>query len=121
LPERLALERAALGADFRCADEVINLPSGADRETIFANFTALRERAELLARKVLPDLPEESRAWAAEAVEWVVNHMDPNYLFRSTAVMTADSRTVRGRVIKGASCTASVRTVLRAEGEISVL
>ena len=52
LPERLALERAALGADFRCADEVINLPPGADLETIFANFTALRERAELLTDKM---------------------------------------------------------------------
>lgn len=52
LPERLALERAALGADFRCADEVINLTPGADLETIFANFTALRERAELLSDKL---------------------------------------------------------------------
>lgn len=52
LPERLALERAALGADFRCADEVINLPPGAEVEAIFQNFTALRERAELLADKM---------------------------------------------------------------------
>jgi DNA-binding NtrC family response regulator len=52
LPERLALERAALGDDFRCADEVINLPPGADLEMIFANFTALRERAELLTDKM---------------------------------------------------------------------
>jgi DNA-binding NtrC family response regulator len=52
LPERLVLERAALGADFRRADEVINLPPGADLEAIFANFTALRERAELLANRM---------------------------------------------------------------------
>ena len=48
LPERLALECAALGVDFRCADEVINLSPSADLEMIFASFTALRERAELL-------------------------------------------------------------------------
>lgn len=52
LPERLALERAALGTDFRCVDEVINLPPGADMEMIFANFSGLRERAELLVDKM---------------------------------------------------------------------
>lgn len=49
LPERLALERAALGGDFRCADPVINLPPDADIKTIFPNFVALRERAEVLS------------------------------------------------------------------------
>lgn len=49
LPERLALERSALGGDFCCADPVINLPPDADFQTIFANFLALRERAETLS------------------------------------------------------------------------
>ncbi len=49
LPERLALERSALGGDFCCADPVINLPPDADFRTIFANFLALRERAETLS------------------------------------------------------------------------
>ena len=49
LPERLALERAALGEDFCCADPVINLPPNADLQTIFPNFVALRERAEVLS------------------------------------------------------------------------
>ena len=48
LPERLDLERAALGEDFCCADPVINLPPNADFQTIFPNFVALRERAEAL-------------------------------------------------------------------------
>lgn len=52
LPERLALERTALGAEFLCADPVINLPPGADLKTIFPNFTALRERAEVLSEKM---------------------------------------------------------------------
>ena len=52
LPERLALERTALGAEFFCADPVINLPPGADLKTIFPNFTALRERAEVLSEKM---------------------------------------------------------------------
>ena len=52
LPERLALERSALGPAFQCADPVINLPPGADLKTIFPNFTALRERAEHLAEKM---------------------------------------------------------------------
>ncbi len=52
LPERLALERTALGAQFLCADPVINLPPGADLKTIFPNFTALRERAEVLSEKM---------------------------------------------------------------------
>lgn len=51
-PERLALERAALGAAFQCADPVINLPPDSDLKAIFANFTALRERAEQLAEKM---------------------------------------------------------------------
>ena len=49
LPDRLALERLALGDDFRCEDPVINLPPDADLMTIFPNFTALRERAEVLS------------------------------------------------------------------------
>jgi sigma-54 specific flagellar transcriptional regulator A len=49
LPERLTLERAALGEDFCCADPVINLPPDADLQTIFPNFIALRERAEVLS------------------------------------------------------------------------
>ena len=49
LPERLALERAALGGDFCCADPVINLPPNSDLQTIFPNFTALRERAEVMS------------------------------------------------------------------------
>ncbi|MFM8477586.1 MAG: hypothetical protein ACKOEO_17525, partial [Planctomycetaceae bacterium] len=49
LPERLALERAALGGDFCCADPVINLPPHADLQTIFPNFVALRQRAEVLS------------------------------------------------------------------------
>jgi hypothetical protein len=49
LPERLGLERAALGEDFCCADPVINLPLDADLQTIFPNFIALRERAEVLS------------------------------------------------------------------------
>jgi len=49
LPERLALERAALGEDFCCADPVINLPPDADLQTIFPNFIALQERAEVLS------------------------------------------------------------------------
>ena len=49
LPERLALERAALGGDFCCADPVINLPPNADLRTIFPNFVALRERVEVLS------------------------------------------------------------------------
>lgn len=49
LPERLALERAALGGDFCCADPVINLPPNADLQTIFPNFVALRERVEVLS------------------------------------------------------------------------
>jgi DNA-binding NtrC family response regulator len=49
LPERLALERAALGEDFCCADPVINLPPDADLQAIFPNFIALRERAEVLS------------------------------------------------------------------------
>ena len=52
LPERLALERTALGAEFLCADPVINLPPGVDLKTIFPNFTALRERAEVLSEKM---------------------------------------------------------------------
>jgi len=56
LPERLALERAALGAAFQCADPVINLPPDADLKTIFPNFTALRERAELLSEKMRSSL-----------------------------------------------------------------
>lgn len=57
LPERLALERAALGGDFCCDDHVINLPPNADLRTVFPNFLTLRERAEILSeamrRKVL--------------------------------------------------------------------
>ena len=49
LPERRALERSALGGDFCCADPVINFPPDADLATIFPNFTALRERAEVLS------------------------------------------------------------------------
>jgi DNA-binding NtrC family response regulator len=49
LPERLELERTALGADFCCTDPVINLPPNADLQTIFPNFLALRERAEDLS------------------------------------------------------------------------
>ena len=49
LPERLALERAALGGDFCCADPVINLPPNADLQTVFPNFVALRQRAEVLS------------------------------------------------------------------------
>lgn len=49
LPERLALERAVLGGDFCCADPVINLPPGADLQTIFPNIVGLRERAEVLS------------------------------------------------------------------------
>lgn len=49
LPERLELERAALGRDFCCADPVINLPPNADLQTIFPNFVALRERAQVLS------------------------------------------------------------------------
>ena len=52
LPERLALERAALGAAFQCSDPVINLPPDADLKAIFPNFTALRERAEFLSEKM---------------------------------------------------------------------
>ena len=52
LPERLALERSALGAEFHCADQVINLPPGSDLKTIFPNFTALRNRAEVLTEKL---------------------------------------------------------------------
>ena len=52
LPERLALERSALGVEFHCADPVINLPPDADLKTIFPNFTALRERAEVLSEKM---------------------------------------------------------------------
>ena len=56
LPERLALERAALGAAFQCADPVINLPPDSDLKTIFPNFTALRERAEILSDKMRSSL-----------------------------------------------------------------
>ncbi len=35
LPERLALERSALGAAFQCADPVINLPPDSDLKAIF--------------------------------------------------------------------------------------
>jgi DNA-binding NtrC family response regulator len=52
LPDRLALERAALGSAFQCSDPVINLPPDADVKTIFPNFTALRERAETLTEKM---------------------------------------------------------------------
>jgi len=52
LPERLELERVALGAAFQCADPVINLPPDSDLNTIFPNFTALRERAEILSDKM---------------------------------------------------------------------
>lgn len=52
LPERLALERSALGADFHCADPVVNLPPDADLKTVFPNFAALRERAEVLSEKM---------------------------------------------------------------------
>lgn len=52
LPERLALERLALGAEFRCADPVMNLPPDAGLKTIFPNFTALRERAEVLSEEM---------------------------------------------------------------------
>jgi len=56
LPERLALERAALGAAFQCADPVINLPPDSDLKAIFPNFTALRERAEFLSEKMRSSL-----------------------------------------------------------------
>jgi len=52
LPERLALERRALGAEFCQADPVINLPSNQDVETLFTNFTALGKRAEVLTEKM---------------------------------------------------------------------
>ena len=52
LPERLALERTALGAAFHCADPVINLPPDTEQNAIFPNFTALRERAEVLSEKM---------------------------------------------------------------------
>ena len=49
LPERLELERTALGADFCCTDPVINLPPNADLQTIFPNVIALRERGKTLS------------------------------------------------------------------------
>ncbi len=52
LPSRLALEKRALGSHFQCADAVINLPPNHDVTTIFANFTALRARAEVLTDKI---------------------------------------------------------------------
>jgi DNA-binding NtrC family response regulator len=56
LPERLDLERAALGEDFCCADPVINLPPNADFQAIFPNFVALRERAEALSETMCSKL-----------------------------------------------------------------
>ena len=56
LPERLELERAALGRDFCCADPVINLPPNADLQTIFPNFVAARRAqvlSETMRRKLL--------------------------------------------------------------------
>lgn len=56
LPDRLRLERAALGEAFQCADPVINLPPDSDLKAIFPNFTALRERAEFLSEKMRSSL-----------------------------------------------------------------
>ena len=59
LPERLALERTALGTAFRGSDQVLHLPADADRKTpdaarqaIFLNFAALRKKAEALTEKM---------------------------------------------------------------------
>lgn len=52
LPERLELERAALGAAFEGDDAIISLPFDGDIQAVFRNFSALRDRAEGLVNRM---------------------------------------------------------------------
>jgi transcriptional regulator with PAS, ATPase and Fis domain len=59
-----------------CAD-MIHTPTL--REQIADNPDDLHCLAEFIARRVLTDLPEEAKALAQEAVDWIAVQMGPNY------------------------------------------
>ena len=59
-----------------CAD-MIQMPTL--REQIADCPDDLTCHAEFIARRVLTELPEESRALAKEAVDWIVVQIGPNY------------------------------------------
>ena len=62
LPERVEMERTALGTDFVDHQPFVHLRPGVDREVLFPNSLPMRERAEVLADKMRTRLLTDATA-----------------------------------------------------------